>query len=69
LGLFFVKDALDDRMRVDRAAAALVDPLFKKERVFIRRADFLGRDENGLGPGLDGFSHGWPSTVLRRASG
>ena len=56
LGLL-VFDAVDDRVRVDHAAAALVDTFFQEHRVFVGLADPIGGDEEHFCPGLNHVFH------------
>ena len=52
-----VGDAIKERQRVNRAAAALVDPFFQKHRVFIGGQRLEGGQRNGFT--TDDDSGGW----------
>ena len=46
-------DPVDDRVRVDDAAAPLVDALLEEHRVAVGRTDGVGRDHDRFGPRTD----------------
>ena len=50
----FVGEAVRERVRVDPAGAALVDPLLEEHRVGVGRRHLVGGDRDGLHPGRDG---------------
>ena len=55
---FLVEHAVDHRVRVDHAAAALVDAFFQEHRVAVGLADGIGRDYHRFGPGANGIGAG-----------
>ena len=56
-GVGCLGDAIGERQRIDRAAAALIDPLLEEHRVLVRRRGQVGGNREGFPPGAD--AGGW----------